>query len=247
MSWQTESEQPLSSTEIDITAITPHARVVAIDGPSGSGKGTISLAVARQLHWHYLDSGALYRVLGYLAEKNHIDVADEAELITLAQHLDIVFKEGAIWLHGEEIGDDIRTEEAGKRASVIAAVPRVREKLLVWQRSRAQAPGLVADGRDMGTVVFPSAMCKIFLTASAQTRAERRFNQLKMKGFDVSIDRLFRDISERDVRDVGRAVSPLKPAEDAILLDTTDLDIEKAVAEVMAEVTKRLATLKGIR
>ncbi len=235
----------MSSTKTNLSATTPvrmAVPVVAIDGPSGSGKGTISLAVARQLDWHYLDSGAIYRVLGYLAEKNQIEVADEAGLIDLAQNIELEFKDGVVWLHGEEIGDEIRTEEAGKRASVIAAVPRVREKLLVWQRSRAQAPGLVADGRDMGTAVFANAICKIFLTASAQARAERRFNQLRVNGFDVSITRLFKEICERDARDAGRAVSPLRPAEDAILLDTTNLDIEEVVAEVMTRVRKRLVS-----
>ncbi len=222
---------------------TVSAAVVAIDGPGGSGKGTLSLAVARQLGWHYLDSGALYRVLGYLSEKNQIEITDEAGLIGLAQHLDIAFKDGAVWLHGKEIDDDIRTEAVGKRASMIAPMREVRKKLLIWQRSQAQPPGLVADGRDMGTVVFPQAICKIFLTASAQVRAERRFKQLRSKGFDVSIPQLFREICERDTRDANRAVSPLMPAEDAILLDTTHQSIEEAVSATMMNIRKCLATL----
>lgn len=214
--------------------------VVAIDGPSGSGKGTIALAVARQLGWHYLDSGALYRVIGYLAAKNNIDLADEAGLVELAGNLDIEFKNGSVWLDSEQIGDEIRTEEAGKRASVVAPIRRVREKLLVWQQSRAQLPGLVADGRDMGSVAFPDATCKIFLTATVEERAKRRFKQLRDKHFDVNIAQLFEEISERDERDTNRVISPLRPAADAIVLDTTTLSIEDVVSEVMGLVRQAL-------
>lgn len=215
---------------------TNHAPVVAIDGPSGSGKGTIALAVARQLGWHYLDSGALYRVLGYVATKNDIDLADERGLVGLVDDLDIKFRDGAVWLSGQAIGDEIRTEEIGRRASLVAPIRSVREKLLRWQRSRAQPPGLVADGRDMGSVVFPDAACKIFLTANAQERAERRFRQLREKGFDVNIAQLFKALTERDTRDANRAVSPLQPAKDAVVLDTTNLAIEVVVSEVLARV-----------
>lgn len=210
-----------------------YAPVAAIDGPSGSGKGTIALAVVRQLGWHYLDSGALYRVIGYLAAKNNIELEDETALIELAGNLNIEFKNGSVWSCGAQIGDEIRTEEAGKRASMVAPIRSVREKLLIWQRSRAQPPGLVADGRDMGTVVFPDATCKIFLTAATEERAQRRFQQLREKGFDVSIHQLFKEISERDARDANRAISPLHPAEDAVVLDTTNLSIEVVVSEVM--------------
>ena len=224
----------MRSTETNLmTAKMNYAPVVAIDGPSGSGKGTIALAVARQLGWHYLDSGALYRVIGYVAAKNNIDLEDETGLIGLADNLDIEFRNGSVWLCGEQIGDEIRTEEAGKRASMVAPIRSVREKLLIWQRSRAQSPGLVADGRDMGSVVFPNATCKIFLTAGAEARAQRRFRQLRDKGFDVNISQLFKEISERDARDANRVISPLKPAEDAVMLDTTNLNIEVVVSQVM--------------
>ncbi len=208
--------------------------VITIDGPSGSGKGTISQAVASQLDWRYLESGATYRVIGYLAHKNHISTEDVPRLVALAENLDIEFRDGIVWIGGEEAGDAIRTEEAGKRASLLASIPEVRETLLNWQRSQARAPGLVADGRDMGTVVFPWATCKFYLTASVEVRAQRRFNQLRGKGFDVNVRQLIEDISERDARDVNRAISPLRPADDALLVDTTDLEIHEVVSRVMA-------------
>jgi cytidylate kinase len=216
------------------------APVVAIDGPSGSGKGTISAMVASELGWHYLDSGAIYRVLGYLAYTNDVAFDDEPGLVSLAKDLDMSFVDGNVLLNGEVVGDVIRTEEAGKRASMVSPIPAVRETLLVWQRSQARMPGLVADGRDMGTVVFPTANCKIFLTASARARAERRFKQLRDKGFNVNIAQLFDEITERDERDATRKVSPLKPADDAIVLDTTNLPIKDVVSRVMTEVKPRL-------
>lgn len=216
------------------------APVVAIDGPSGSGKGTISAMVASELGWHYLDSGAIYRVLGYLAYTNDVAFDDEPGLVSLAKDLDMSFDDGNVLLNGEVVGDVIRTEEAGKRASMVSPIPAVRETLLVWQRSQARMPGLVADGRDMGTVVFPTANCKIFLTAGAQARAERRFKQLRDKGFNVNIAQLFDEITERDERDANRKVSPLKPADDAIVLDTTNLPIQDVVSRVMTEVNLRL-------
>lgn len=216
------------------------APVVAIDGPSGSGKGTISAMVASELGWHYLDSGAIYRVLGYLAYTNDVAFDDEPGLVSLAKDLDMSFVDGNVLLNGEVVGDVIRTEEAGKRASMVSPIPAVRETLLVWQRSQARMPGLVADGRDMGTVVFPTANCKIFLTASARARAERRFKQLRDKGFNVNIAQLFDEITERDGRDANRKVSPLKPADDAIVLDTTNLPIKDVVSRVMTEVKPRL-------
>ena len=197
--------------------------VLAIDGPSGSGKGTISTTVARKLEWHYLDSGAIYRVLGYLAANKGIETTDVTGLVKLASNLDLEFTVDGVVLDGQVIGDEIRTEEAGRRASLVSPIPEVRQTLFQWQRGRAILPGLVADGRDMGTVVFSDAVCKIFLTASAQARAERRFKQLRDKGFDVNIARLFEEISERDERDASRKASPLKPAEDAVVLDTTPI------------------------
>jgi cytidylate kinase len=217
------------------------APVAAIDGPSGSGKGTVATSVARELGWHYLDSGAIYRLLGHLAYTRGVAFDDEIGLVSLAQHLDPSFTDGEVWLDGALIGDIIRTEEAGKRASLVSPIPAVRETLLVWQRNQARMPGLVADGRDMGTVVFPTANCKIFLTASSHARAERRFKQLRDKGFDVNIAQLFKEISERDERDANRKVSPLKPADDAIVLDTTDLPIEDVVSRVVAQVTRSVS------
>lgn len=216
------------------------APVIAIDGPSGSGKGTVSMALSRKLGWHYMDSGAIYRVIGYLAVKNEVALDDVDGLADLAENLDLEFRDGSIWLNGEEVGDEIRTEEAALRASRVAPLQAVRDKLFQWQRSQAKSPGLVADGRDMGTVVFPESGCKIFITASARARAERRFKQLRDKGFDVNIPQLFQEISERDARDANRAVSPLKPAKDAILLDTTNLSIQDVVSEVMARVRQCL-------
>ncbi len=210
--------------------------VITIDGPGGSGKGTVSQAVASQFGWHYLESGATYRAIGYLAHKNRISTEDVSRLVELAENLDIEFRDGIVWIGGEEAGDAIRTEEAGKRASLLATIPEVRETLLNWQRNQARAPGLVADGRDMGTVVFPWAICKFYLTASVEVRAQRRFKQLRDKGFDVNVQKLIEDISERDARDVNRAISPLRPADDALLVDTTDLEIHEVVSRVMAGV-----------
>ncbi len=207
--------------------------VIAVDGPSGSGKGTVSLAVARLLGYHYLESGAVYRAIGHLAQINRIGIEDVFRLVALAKNLEIEFTDGAVRIDGEEADGVIRTEEAGKRASLVAAVPEVRETLLTWQRNQARAPGLVADGRDMGTVVFPRATCKFYITASAEVRAKRRFDQLKDKGFDVNIHQLIKDISERDARDATRTISPLRPAEDAVLVDTTDLAIHEVVSRVM--------------
>ncbi len=219
------------------------APIVAVDGPSGSGKGTVAQALARRLGWHYLESGALYRVLGLLAHRGGVGLDDVEGLAALARGLELSFKDGAVFLGDEEVGEQIRTERAGARASRVAPVPEVRAALLVWQRGRARPPGLVADGRDMGTVVFPAADCKIFLTASAEARAKRRFTQLREKGFDVSIARLLRDISERDRRDLSRSVSPLRRAGDAFELDTTELSAD----EVMAVVFERVVTLCKLR
>ena len=220
--------------------------VIALDGPSGSGKGTVAQALADKLDWHYLESGALYRVLGLLAHREGIASDDApgnkavAKLVALARGLELTFKDGAVFLGAEEIGDQIRTEQAGDRASKVAPLPEVRAALMEWQRQCARRPGLVADGRDMGTVVFPNAQCKIFLTASAEARAKRRFIQLKGKGFDVNIRQLVREIAERDQRDLNRSVSPLKRADDAFELDTTELSIDEVMAAIFEQVKKSL-------
>lgn len=208
--------------------------VLTLDGPSGSGKGTISIRLSAMLGWRYLDSGALYRLIGLLASQREISLEDEETLATVAADMEVEFIRGAAFLEGRAVGDEIRTEEVGNLASKVAALPKVRESLLKWQRRAAQSPGLVADGRDMGTVVFPSAECKIFLTASAQARAERRFNQLRLKGFDVTIRQLFEEISERDQRDAERKTSPLVPAKDALIIDATELSIEQVEQAVLS-------------
>ncbi len=218
--------------------------VVTVDGPSGAGKGTLSSLLAKELQWHFLDSGAIYRVLAVAALHHDIPVDDEASIVPLATGLDVSFetdgKGSRIILEGEDVTDDIRTEEVGAVASQVAALPRVREALLRRQRAFQQEPGLVADGRDMGTVVFPDAQVKLFLTASAEARAERRYSQLKDKGMDVNIARLLTDIKARDERDTQRAVAPLVPAEDAVVIDSTHLDIiqvfEKAMEIVRTKV-----------
>ncbi len=214
----------------------PEVPIITLDGPSGSGKGTIAQALARRLGWHYLESGALYRVLGLLAARNGLAPDDVDGLVKIAANLELSFADGAVFLGDEALGDQIRTEQAGARASKIAPSPAVRAALLSWQRKCARPPGLVADGRDMGSVVFPAAACKIFLTASVEARAKRRFRQLREKGFDVSIARLLREIAERDERDSSRTASPLKRASDAFALDTTGLSIEQALAAVFARV-----------
>lgn len=211
--------------------------VVAIDGPGGSGKGAVSQQLAARLEWHYLDSGALYRVVGLAAMRAGLDPGDAPALARLAARLDIAFRPRpghapAILLHGEDVTDQVRTEAAGDAASRVAALPEVRRALLHKQHQLRCGPGLVADGRDMGTVVFPDAILKVFLTASPEVRAQRRYKQLKEKGFDVNLPRLLADIRERDARDSGRAASPLKPAADAHPLDTSSLSISQVVDRI---------------
>lgn len=208
--------------------------VVTIDGPSASGKGTVAERVARVLGFHFLDSGALYRLTALSAMKHGVALDDEAGVATLAVALPATFRDGAIWLAGEDVTDAIRAETVGEGASKVAALPAVRAALLDRQRAYRQAPGLVADGRDMGTVVFVDAAAKIFLTASAEARAERRYKQLIGKGISASLADLVADMQARDARDTARAVAPLKPAPDALLLDTTHMDIESAVQAVLA-------------
>lgn len=213
--------------------------VITIDGPSGAGKGTVARIVAEQLGWHLLDSGAIYRVLAVATQHHHVSPDEEEPLIPMAAHLDVQFEisskgESKVILEGENVTHSIRTEEIGALASKVAAFPRVREALLRRQRAFSVAPGLVADGRDMGTVVFSKAPVKIFLTASAEERAERRFNQLKEKGFDVKLGRLLDDIRQRDERDRNREVAPLIPAEGALIVDSTDLSIQEVVNKVLS-------------
>ena len=213
------------------------AVVITIDGPSGSGKGTIAGLLAAKLGWKLLDSGALYRLLAFAAGNHGIDLTNEEALKTLAAHLDVQFVDKRIILEGEEVTDAIRNEQVGAGASMVASLPAVREALLQRQRAFREAPGLVADGRDMGTVVFPDAPLKIFLTASAEERAHRRHKQLKEKGVSVNFDDLLREIMARDARDAQRAVAPLRPADDAVLIDTSGICIDDVVAKVLALVS----------
>ena len=210
--------------------------VITIDGPSGSGKGTIAQLLASRLGWHCLDSGALYRLLGLEASRAGIDVDQPRRLAEIALAMQVEFRDEGIWLDGEEVSTALRTEQAGNAASRVAAVPEVRAALLEWQRNFARPPGLVADGRDMGTVVFPRAQVKIFLTASPEERAKRRYKQLKEKGLDANLDDLTADIRERDERDSKRSVAPLAAAPDALQLESTALSIEEVLRQVMEQV-----------
>ncbi|MCP1647388.1 MULTISPECIES: (d)CMP kinase [Pseudomonas aeruginosa group] len=218
--------------------------VLAIDGPSGSGKGTVAGLLAKRLGWNLLDSGALYRLLAFAAGNHGIDLTNEEALKVLAAHLDVQFTHAKggqgqhIILEGDDVTDVIRTEQVGAGASQVAALPAVRDALLQRQRAFLEAPGLVADGRDMGTVVFPSAPLKIFLTASAEERARRRYLQLKNKGIDSDQAQLAEEISARDERDSQRAVAPLKPADGAILVDSTSMSIDEVVESILAEVSR---------
>src|SRR6187455_667563 len=207
--------------------------VIAIDGPSASGKGTVAQRVAGKLGFHYLDSGALYRLVALAAIRSGVDLGDETALSEVTAHLDVVFEDSEIRLGNEDVSDAIRAEACSNAASRIAAYPQVRQALLARQRAFRRCPGLVADGRDMGSVVFPDAVAKIFLTASAETRAERRHKQLMEKGVDANIATLLEDIRERDRRDSNRAVAPLQVGAGTFLLDTTSLNIEQAVESVL--------------
>lgn len=218
--------------------------VVTIDGPSGSGKGTIAQRVARALGWHFLDSGALYRLVALAARNHGVSWDNEAGLEVLARNMDVQFLasekgDPRIIMEGEDVSRDIRTDEMGQGASKVAILPAVREGLLQRQRDFRDMPGLVADGRDMGTVVFTDAPLKIYLTASAEERAQRRFKQLQEKGLSANLSDLLRSIQARDEQDMNRPIAPLKPAEGAMMLDSTRSSIEEVFAEVMAEVRAR--------
>jgi cytidylate kinase len=218
--------------------------VLTIDGPSGSGKGTISRAVAERLGWHFLDSGALYRAVGLAASWADLDLTDADAVARIARATEVRFvdrrgDDPLVFVNRIDASGELRTETCGATASAIAAIPAVRDALVAKQRSFRLAPGLVADGRDMGTVIFPDAQWKVFLTASAQERAERRYKQLKQKGLDVTLAALLREILARDARDAARPVAPLRPAADAVLIDTTGHTIEQVVAEVLSMVQSR--------
>jgi cytidylate kinase len=225
--------------------------VVTIDGPGGSGKGTVSQLLAAQLGWHYLDSGALYRVLGLTAQRRGVGLGDEPALCRLAETIQIHFvpqSDGGptlVTVDGEDVSRDLRTEASGELASRVAVLPAVRAALLQKQRDFRRNPGLVTDGRDMGTTVFPDAILKVFLTASAEVRAERRYKQLKEKGFNANLAAILGEIRHRDARDSGRSVSPLKPADDAWMLDSSALSISEVVDVISRRLATRLAEVQA--
>ena len=201
--------------------------VITIDGPSGVGKGTLAQYLVCKTGFHLLDSGAIYRALAYGAVKNEIALDDISGLVALSTHLPVEFKATSILYEGEDVTSKVRNEEVAAVASTVAVIPEVRAALLQRQKDFASLPGLVADGRDMGTVVFPKSPVKLYLTASAEIRAERRVKQLKNQGIDANIAQITQDIKERDERDTGRKTAPLKPADDAIIIDTSNLDIQE--------------------
>lgn len=212
--------------------------VITVDGPSGSGKGTVSRCLADKLGWHFLDSGALYRLLACAALRERITLDDEAGLAALAGRIQGTFLQSSsgqerVLLDGEEVTLTLRTEACGNRASKLAALPRVRDALLDWQRRYRKPPGLIADGRDMGTVVFPEAVLKIFLTADPEERAQRRYNQLKSLGKNVNLGDILEEVKQRDRRDRMREIAPLAPAEDAVIIDNSDLDIDGTLRVVL--------------
>jgi len=208
--------------------------VITIDGPTASGKGTVATRVAERLGFHLLDSGALYRLTALQALRDGIEMSDEHAVATVGAQLPVRFFGGDILLAGEDVADAIRAEQVGNMASKIAALPAVRQALFGLQLNFRQAPGLVADGRDMGTVIFPTAKLKVFLTASVEARAQRRYKQLIDKGFSANMEGLLADLQARDERDTNRAVAPLAPAADAYLLDTSEMGVDQAVEQVLA-------------
>jgi cytidylate kinase len=207
--------------------------VIAIDGPTASGKGTVAQRVARELGFHYLDSGALYRIVGLASQKQSIDLTDHDGLGEFTRGLKIVFDQNRVLLGDEDVSEAIRSEEMGRRASTVGAIPSVRHALLSLQKSFLLAPGLVADGRDMGSVIFPEAVLKVFLTAKVEIRAERRYKQLIAKGISANIENLTRDLIERDQRDTQRTDAPLVQCEGALLLDTTDQSVDQATHQIL--------------
>ena len=215
-----------------------HVPVITIDGPSGTGKGTVGLLLAHKLGWHILDSGAFYRAFAHIAHQRHIIPEQIDQLRRVGDQLDVRFKVRAdeirIWVEGRDITAAIRSEEGGRLASIYAAIPEVRQALLARQRDTRRAPGLVADGRDLGSVVFPDAVLKIFLTATPKIRAERRYKQLKDKGFDVNLSRLENEIAARDYQDTHRTISPLMPASDAVEIDTSEITREQVLDEIVS-------------
>lgn len=214
--------------------------VITVDGPSGSGKGTVCRLLADKLGWRLLDSGALYRLTALAASHHGVSIGDEEALVVLAAHLDVQFTSRddvvQIILEGEEVTQAIRSEQMGSDASVIAAIGTVRVALLERQRAFAELPGLVADGRDMGTVVFPDSTLKVYLDASVEERASRRYNQLINKGLSASLEVILNDLQERDARDMNRSVAPLKPASDAMVLDSTSMTVEEVLGAILEEV-----------
>ncbi|MET0060986.1 MAG: (d)CMP kinase [Candidatus Thiodiazotropha endolucinida] len=221
------------------------APVITVDGPSGSGKGTLAQRIAEALGWHFLDSGAIYRVLGLMVERAGIGGDNVDKIADMAKSMPLSFDQGRVLLDGEDVSRIIRTETIGNAASKVAALPQVREALLAWQRNYARSPGLVADGRDMGTVVFPQAKVKIFLTASAEERAQRRYKQLKEKGLGVNLARLTEEIRERDERDSKRAVAPLVASESAYQLDSTAMTIDEVYGQAMQIISTALSDIQS--
>lgn len=221
-----------------------HPPIVTVDGPSGAGKGTLCMRIAKALGFRLLDSGAIYRVLALAAIHHGVDTESEEALVPLATHLDVQFiAEGdlvKVILEGEDVSAELRKEETGMAASKVAALPRVREALLRRQRAFEGEPGLVADGRDMGTIVFPQANAKLFLDASAEERANRRLKQLQDKGVNVKFDALLSEIRERDDRDRNRAVAPLRPASDALVIDSTSMSIDEVVTKALQYIESKL-------
>jgi len=217
--------------------------VICIDGPSGAGKGTLSQSLATQLGWHLLDSGALYRVVGFASQQKGVPLEDESAVAAVARELDVAFQPSdvgvLVLLEGQNVTSAVRSEEGGRGASIVAALPEVRTALLSRQQKMARPPGLIADGRDMGTVVFPDAELKLFLTASPEARAQRRFHQLQGQEGSDTLARLLKDIQARDARDEARAVSPLRPAEDAVVIDSTALSAHEVLELALQHVASR--------
>lgn len=219
--------------------------VITVDGPGGAGKGTLCVALARELGWHLLDSGALYRLVALAAEQRDVAFDDREALAEVARHLDVSFElevdsdQTRVFLDGQPVADAMRSDAAGQGASQVASIPEVRSALVDRQRGFRRAPGLIADGRDMGTVIFPDAELKVFLTASTEERARRRYKQLIDKGLDANLRDLFASMAARDERDAQRAVAPLRPADDALVIDSTSVDAEGVLAQVLAAARSR--------